>query len=191
MLYVPKQSHPNACHAVGGPLTLFWNVEHGQAVGISLTSFLRWNATAIPHKLPALWNALGVNDLDEAVSRITRIMGRCGLRTKLSSHFTKIARILLNVLVESGKTRRRTDLNSRERSSSSIPPKASGHIRNHHSSSEATSTRRQGPSPNEQRSNAKNPNNSANQAASNNRANQMNPNNSAYRSSQGSGGRHR
>jgi alcohol dehydrogenase class IV len=79
-----SNSHPNACHAVGGPLTLFWGVEHGQAVGISLTSFLRWVAPAIPHKLPALWNALGVDDLDEAVARITRIMERCGLKTRLT-----------------------------------------------------------------------------------------------------------
>lgn len=78
-----SNSHPNVCHAVGSPLTIFWGVEHGQSVGITLTSFLRWNASAISHKLPALWAALGVNGLDEAVARITQIMERCGLETRL------------------------------------------------------------------------------------------------------------
>ena len=76
--------HPNVCHAVGSPLTLFWGVEHGQSVGITLTSFLKWVAPAISHKLTALWDALGVNDIDSATERIERIMTRCGLETKLS-----------------------------------------------------------------------------------------------------------
>ena len=78
-----SNSHPNVCHAVGSPLTIFWNVDHGQSVGITLSTFLRWNASAIPHKLPALWNALGVGNLDEAVARITQIMERCGMKTRL------------------------------------------------------------------------------------------------------------
>ncbi len=78
-----SNSRPNVCHAVGTPLTLYWDVEHGQAVGISLASFLAWNAEAIAHKLPALWSALGVNDLDGAVAKITHIMTQCGLKTKL------------------------------------------------------------------------------------------------------------
>jgi alcohol dehydrogenase class IV len=79
-----SNSHPNICHGVGAPLTLYWSVQHGQAVGVTLATFLRWNAQAIPHKLPALWDALGVKDLDEACARITRIMERCGLETRLS-----------------------------------------------------------------------------------------------------------
>ncbi|MCH6556384.1 MAG: iron-containing alcohol dehydrogenase [Chloroflexi bacterium] len=78
-----SNSHPNVCHAVGSPLTLFWGASHGQAVGITLSAFLGWNASAIPHKLPALWDALGVEGLEEAVRRITQIMERCGLHTKL------------------------------------------------------------------------------------------------------------
>ena len=78
-----SNSHPNVCHAVGSPLTLFWGAEHGQAVGITLSTFLKWNAPAIPHKLPALWQALGVEDLAGAAARIDRIMTRCGLQTRL------------------------------------------------------------------------------------------------------------
>lgn len=46
-----------------------------------------------------------------------------------------------------------------------------------------------GPTPNDNRSNSLNPNNSASHAAANNHANQMNPNNPAYGSSRGGGGR--
>ncbi len=78
-----SQSRPNVCHAVSSPLTLFWGVAHGQAVGITLPSFLTWTAPAIAEKLPALWLALGVQDLDEALVHITRLMERCGLETRL------------------------------------------------------------------------------------------------------------
>jgi alcohol dehydrogenase class IV len=79
-----SNSRPNACHAIGGPLTLYWGIEHGQAVGITLGGFLRHAAPAIAHKTNALWNALQVDDVDGAVRRITQIMSRCGLETTLS-----------------------------------------------------------------------------------------------------------
>ena len=79
-----SNSPPNACHGIGSPLTLFWNVEHGQAVGISLAPLLRWNARAIAHKMPALLSALGVEDTNAACTKITEIMERCGLHTRLS-----------------------------------------------------------------------------------------------------------
>ena len=79
-----SNSHPNACHAIGSPLTIFWEVAHGQAVGVTLPVLLRWMAPAIPSKLPALWEALGVKDLDEATARIAQIMERIGLETRLS-----------------------------------------------------------------------------------------------------------
>ncbi len=79
-----SNSTPNACHAVGSPLTLLWRVEHGQSVSITLSSFLRWCAPAIAHKMPALLAALGVNDVDEACEKIERIIAACGLETRLS-----------------------------------------------------------------------------------------------------------
>ncbi len=79
-----SNSPPNACHGIGSPLTLFWNVEHGQAVGISLAPLLRWNARAIAHKMPALLTALGAESVDAACDKITEIMDRCGLHTRLS-----------------------------------------------------------------------------------------------------------
>ena len=78
-----SNSRPNVCHAVGSPLTLYWNVDHGQSVGLTLTTFLRAQAESISHKLPALWDAMGVSDLEEAVHRLTEIMAGCGLETRL------------------------------------------------------------------------------------------------------------
>ena len=79
-----SNSPPNACHGIGSPLTLFWNVEHGQAVGISLAPLLRWNARAIAHKMPALLSALGAESVEAACDKITEIMEHCGLHTRLS-----------------------------------------------------------------------------------------------------------
>jgi alcohol dehydrogenase class IV len=78
-----SNSRPNVCHAVSSPLTIFWGVAHGQAVAITLPAFLRWNAPAIADRLPALWQALGVADLDAAADRLTRLLDRCGLATRL------------------------------------------------------------------------------------------------------------
>ena len=78
-----SNSHPNVCHAIGSPLTIFWNVAHGQAVGVTLPDFLKWTAPEISPKLPALWDALRVNNLEEATARILQIMERCGLQTQL------------------------------------------------------------------------------------------------------------
>ena len=94
-----SNSAPNACHGIGSPLTLFWNVEHGQAVGITLAPLLRWNARAIAHKMPALLSALGVEDMDAACDRITEMMERCGLHTRLSGLGVSIQR-LYGLIVE-------------------------------------------------------------------------------------------
>jgi alcohol dehydrogenase class IV len=79
-----SNSTPNACHGVGSPLTLYWRVEHGQSVSITLSSFLRWSAPAIADRMPALLSALGVASIDEACDKIERIMSDCGLETRLS-----------------------------------------------------------------------------------------------------------
>ena len=79
-----SNSKPNVCHAFSRPLTLLRGVAHGQAVGITLTAFLERNAGAIEAKLPALWDALGVDGLEEASDRLTRIMEECGLKVRLA-----------------------------------------------------------------------------------------------------------
>ena len=79
-----SNSTPNACHGVGSPLTLYWRVEHGQSVSVTLSSFLRWSAPAIADRMPALLSALGVESVAEACSKIERIISDCGLETRLS-----------------------------------------------------------------------------------------------------------
>ena len=79
-----SNSSPNACHGVGSPLTLFWRVEHGQSVSITLSSFLRWSAPAIADRIPALLSSLGVSTLEEACDKVDRIISNCGLETRLS-----------------------------------------------------------------------------------------------------------
>ncbi len=79
-----SNSLPNMCHAVGSPLTIYWNVEHGQSVGITLPSFLRWNSDAISDKMNALLDAMGVANLDQAESKLSSMLENCGLETRLS-----------------------------------------------------------------------------------------------------------
>ena len=76
-------SQPNICHAFSRPLTLFWGVAHGQAVGVTLPAFLAWNSEAIPQKLPALWDALEVLGPGEARERLGNMMANCGIATRL------------------------------------------------------------------------------------------------------------
>ena len=53
-------------------------------MGITLPTMLKWTAPAISSKLPALWDSLGVNGLEEATRRLVQIMENCGLETGLS-----------------------------------------------------------------------------------------------------------
>ena len=76
-------SRPNICHAFSRPLTLFWGVAHGEAVGVTLAACLGWNAEAISEKLPPLWDALEVKGLEEAQSRLIQLIASCGLKTRL------------------------------------------------------------------------------------------------------------
>ncbi len=80
-----SNSAPNACHAVGSPLTLHWRMEHGQSVAITLSPFLRWCAPAISHKMPPLLAALEVDSVDAACAKVESIIERSGLATRLSA----------------------------------------------------------------------------------------------------------
>ena len=79
-----SNSTPNACHGIGSPLTLYWRVEHGQSVSITLSSFLRWSAPAIADRMPALLSSLGVDSVEDACAKVERIMADSGLQTRLS-----------------------------------------------------------------------------------------------------------
>ena len=78
-----SQTGTTICHTLSYPLTMYFDVPHGLAVGITLASFLRRNAQTIQSKMQPLLAALDVNTLEEGAQRIIHLMERCGLPTKL------------------------------------------------------------------------------------------------------------
>lgn len=69
------------CHSLSYPMTAHFGVSHGQAVSITLPSFLLWNADGISAKLPPLLQAIGSSCAEDAAGRIRRLMERIGLAT--------------------------------------------------------------------------------------------------------------
>jgi phosphonate metabolism-associated iron-containing alcohol dehydrogenase len=69
------------CHSLSYPITAHFGVSHGQAVSITLPSFLLWNADGISAKLPALLQAIGSTCPEDAADRIRQLMERIGLAT--------------------------------------------------------------------------------------------------------------
>ena len=73
------------CHSLSYPMSARFNVPHGQAVSITLASMLLWNAEAISSKLPALFEAMGAESLEDAAHRVRSLMASIGLATDLRS----------------------------------------------------------------------------------------------------------
>jgi len=72
------------CHSLSYPMTAHFGISHGQAVSITLTSFLEWNASSIKKKLPDLFEAFDCKSLETTITKIQTIMENIGLETKLS-----------------------------------------------------------------------------------------------------------
>ena len=73
------------CHSLSYPMTARFGVPHGQAVSITLPGFLLWNADAISAKLPALLQAFGARDPEDAANGIRSLMADVGLATDFRS----------------------------------------------------------------------------------------------------------
>ena len=73
-----------ACHSISYPMTLYYGVVHGQAVGITLPEVLIDNAEAEPDRVDAFCKALGVGDIREAAEAVRIMMRESDLKTKLS-----------------------------------------------------------------------------------------------------------
>ena len=73
------------CHSLSYPMTAYFGVPHGQAVSITLASFLAWNASSIQTKLSPLIEALGSGSVAGAADRIRSMMSAIGLATDLRS----------------------------------------------------------------------------------------------------------
>ena len=72
---------PNVCHALGVPLSLIYNMDHGESVGITLPLVLRAVAPNMPDKMEPLLAAFNVNSLDGLLNSLVLIMKESGLRT--------------------------------------------------------------------------------------------------------------
>ena len=73
------------CHSLSYPMTAHFGVPHGQAVSITLASFLMWNSEAIEAKLHPLLRVLGAESVQEAADHIRVLMASVGLATHLRS----------------------------------------------------------------------------------------------------------
>lgn len=72
------------CHAVSYPITIYWDVPHGQAVAITLPSFIEYSLSALKERKAPLLIALGVKDEKRAAKKVASLIRKAGLATKLS-----------------------------------------------------------------------------------------------------------
>lgn len=73
------------CHSVSYPITAYFNVPHGQAVAITLPSFIEYSFPALsPARKKALLQALSSKNETEAREKTETLMERIGLKTKFS-----------------------------------------------------------------------------------------------------------
>lgn len=73
------------CHAVSYPMTAHFNIPHGQAVALTLASFLGYSYEAIDReRRKLLLEAIGNLNVTKAIETIRSLMGKIGLETKLS-----------------------------------------------------------------------------------------------------------
>ena len=72
------------CHSLSYPMTIHFNIPHGQAVSITLASFLEWNEDALKPKLNKLLSAMGTKSVKESSDKIKILMKSIGLKTNLT-----------------------------------------------------------------------------------------------------------
>lgn len=99
------------CHSLSYPMTARFGVPHGQAVSITLPGFLLWNAEAIEARLPALVEAFGARDAEDAAQRIRSLMADVGLATEFRTLGLNESEI--DLVVEEGFYADRSDNNPR------------------------------------------------------------------------------
>lgn len=79
-----SNTRTTACHSISYPMTLHFNVLHGQAVGITLPEVLLLDAEVQPERVARYCEALGVRTMKEAADIIRTMMKDSKLATKLS-----------------------------------------------------------------------------------------------------------
>jgi alcohol dehydrogenase len=98
-----------ACHSISYPMTLYFGVTHGQAVGVTLPEVLLLDAQAMPNRIPDFCEALGASSMGEAAEKIRDMMRASGLCTRLSE--LGIDRAGIDIIVEHGFTPERMSNN--------------------------------------------------------------------------------
>lgn len=106
-------SKTSASHAVSYPITSYFGVAHGHAVGLTLPSMLVYNSRAteddvldkrglayVKKTLDKLVSLIGVSDPGEAAETLTGLMGRIHLETRLRD--LGINKEDISVIVENG-----------------------------------------------------------------------------------------
>ena len=102
-----------ACHAVAYPMTSYFGIDHGHAVGLTLGSMLEYNSRVseddlqdsrgvkyVQETIKKISRLLGVSDAEEGKSRIEKLMKDIGLETRLSE--LGLRKKDLQVIVEHG-----------------------------------------------------------------------------------------
>jgi len=86
-----------ACHSIAYPITSYFNIPHGHAVGLTLGEMLVYNSEInkkdcldkrgidyVKKTINGLVNIFGSNSSSETKEKIKRLMNKIGLQTKLS-----------------------------------------------------------------------------------------------------------
>ena len=94
------------CHAISHPITIHWNINHGQATSITLPLFIKQIFPLLPKsRLKKLLHILEANNHSDASSKIETLMSNIGLKTKLSELGIKKNEISLIVKESLGQSR--------------------------------------------------------------------------------------
>ena len=94
------------CHAISYPITIHWNINHGQATSITLPLFIKQIFPLLPKsRLKKLLHILEANNHSDASSKIETLMSNIGLKTKLSELGIKKNEISLIVKESLGQSR--------------------------------------------------------------------------------------
>lgn len=72
------------CHSVSYPITAHFGIAHGQAVAITLPSFIKYSLLVLKERERPLLDALGVETASEAAEKVENLMRDVGLATRLS-----------------------------------------------------------------------------------------------------------
>lgn len=73
------------CHSVSYPMTIHWGIPHGQAVAVTMPSFIEYTFPVLSKgKLSKILDVMQVKSPKEAAKKVRKLMVGIGLKTKLS-----------------------------------------------------------------------------------------------------------